>query len=682
MASSKMKNGIKKSVYICSGGILAYLLLTSILSTCIRGTSAVSGKHTFYVKDYPMLHLAAVLILMGVVYWIKNRKPLCRDYDKAIWLAAGIWGAAASLWVIFYMEQPANDSANVLLAARQMRQYNFSSFAGGYLKNWPGNQFLALFFYLLSFFIGVDNYIVLRLLNVAAVMVIFVTFYKIIGELWGKGKRTAFWSVVFCCCFIPALLYTTLIYGDIYGLCLAVMALYGQLRFFAEKKYRWMVFSVLFISLAVQMKMNCIIIWIAMVGISIYEALLKNCWKRMALFLAVLLIGTAGMRTGGDILLRHITGIGRAEGVPAEAWIAMGLQDGEKAAGTFNGYNIETYINNGSDSQKTREEAWKSIGESLQEFQVDPEYAVNFFARKTAAQWNNPDCWTLDNGLEKQIGVSQIKNSVMAGTAKELIKGFLNLFQSWILLGAVCYIIMEKDKSDYEWIFLLIFLGGFFFHLFWEAGARYAFPYYMLLMPYSVRGLFLLEGKLEGIIRKGLEETVPAKRVWGLGGCLLAFVLAGAVPWLNIFGKLVFVAEEKEIEAPVHVEDGYYTISPGGDHNLCLIEADGNIMLMNNEKEQIVSLYRMYENHVIRFMPSQNSLELAGGEDVAAAGHENAFEWRLEPAGESGAYYILRDGQAALAYNLEDWSVKLKEFEAGDEMQIWKLEKEKKRRTY
>lgn len=63
-------------------------------------------------------------------------------------------------------------------------------------------------------------------------------------------------------------------------------------------------------------------------------------------------------------------------------------------------------------------------------------------------------------------------------------------------------------------------------------------------------------------------------------------------------------------------------------------------------------------------------------------GHENAFEWRLEPAGESGAYYILRDGQAALAYNLEDWSVKLKEFEAGDEMQIWKLEKEKKRRTY
>ena len=682
MVSSRMKNGIKKLVHICSGVILVYLLLTSTLSTCIRGTSAGSGKHTFYVKDYPVLHLAAVFILMGVIYWIKNRKPMRREYDKAIWLVVGIWGIAASLWVVLYMEQPTNDAANVLLAARQMRQYNFSSFAGGYLRNWPGNQFLALFFYLLSFLIGIDNYIVLRMLNVAAMMVIFITFYKIIGELWGKGRRTAFWSVIFCCCFIPALLYTTLIYGDIYGLCLAVIALYGQLKFFTENKYRWMAFSVLSISLAVQLKMNCMIIWIAMAGISIYEALLKNCWKKMALYLAALLVGMAGVRIGGDVLLRHITGMEKAEGVPAEAWIAMGLQEGEKAAGTFNGYNIETYINNGSDSQKTREEARKSIAESLQKFKDNPEYAVDFFVRKAAAQWNNPDCWTLDNGLEGQIGASHIKNSILAGGGKDFIKGFLNIFQVWILLGAVCFIVMEKDKSDYEWIFLFVFLGGFFFHLFWEAGARYAFPYYMLLMPYSVRGLFLLEGKLEGIMEKTWKETVPSKRCRVLGGCLLAFVLAAIVPWLNVFGKVVFVAKEKEIGVPVHVEDGYYTISPKGDHNLHLIEADGNVMLMKDEKEQIVSLYRMYENHVIRFMSSQNSLELAGGEDVAAAGYDNPFEWRLEPAGESGAYYILLDGQTALAYNLEDWSVKLKEFEDGDEMQVWRLEKEKKRHTY
>lgn len=106
-----------------------------------------------------------------------------------------------------------------------------------------------------------------------------------------------------------------------------------------------------------------------------------------------------------------------------------------------------------------------------------------------------------------------------------------------------------------------------------------------------------------------------------------------------------------------------------------LTEMGEDIILMHGDDTvQIVSLYKLYENQVIRFMPSQNTLELAGGEDVHPANPENSFEWRLQPTGNN-KYYILVDDKTALSYSLEDWSVRLKEFQEGDTMQIWTVDR-------
>lgn len=232
MLTKLLANVMRKTVFVCSGAAAAYLFLVSILSTCNLGNSQNSGTHVFFRADYPMMHLLVIFALMGLVFWIR-KMPAGGNYDKAAALVIGGWGLAAALWVLCFMEQPEHDPANVLRAARQMRQYNFSSFTGeGYLNIWAGNRNLALFFYLLSFLIGVDNYVLLRLLNVAAVVVIFLLIYKIVGEAWEKGKRTAFWSVLLCACFAPIFLYTTFIYGDIYGLCLAMAAVFAQLKCF------------------------------------------------------------------------------------------------------------------------------------------------------------------------------------------------------------------------------------------------------------------------------------------------------------------------------------------------------------------------------------------------------------------------------------------------------------------
>ena len=335
--------------------------------------------------------------------------------------------------------------------------------------------------------------------------------------------------------------------------------------------------------------------------------------------------------------------------------------------GKYNGYNLEVYTENEYDTARAKEESIESIKQSIREFRDDPGHAVDFFARKIASQWNNPDSMSLSNATVKKDELSWLVNSVEAGGLRLVLRFVSNIFQAWILLGAILYMVWEKNKTDYEWVFLLLFLGGFIFHLFWEAGSRYAFPYYFLLIPYSCIGLSRLEQKLENAIR-GREKGKITNGKYCLGGIGVFLAVTIVLPYTGIFDQVAIVLEEEEKKQPISMENGYYVISPVEDRELYLTEMGENIILMNDV--QIVSLDQLYQNQVIRFMPSQNTLELAGGEEVHPANPPHAFEWRMEEAGDH-QYYILMDDQTALSYSLEDWFVRLEEWKEGERTQIW-----------
>lgn len=132
--------------------VLSLLFVISIFSTCTIGSDALGESSVFYNRDYPLIHILAFFFLIGIIYWLK-RIIKQESYRQIARLAVVVWGVAALIWVFLYLDVPVHDSANVLLAAKQMRQYNFSSFVDeGYLNIWSGNRKLALCFYLLSFF--------------------------------------------------------------------------------------------------------------------------------------------------------------------------------------------------------------------------------------------------------------------------------------------------------------------------------------------------------------------------------------------------------------------------------------------------------------------------------------------------------------------------------------------------
>ncbi len=51
------------------------------------------------------------------------------------------------------------------------------------------------------------------------------------------------------------------------------------------------------------------------------------------------------------------------------------------------------------------------------------------------------------------------------------------------------YLLLRK-KSSTLLIGIVIFCGGFLFHLFWEGKGQYTFPYFVILIPYGLIGIF------------------------------------------------------------------------------------------------------------------------------------------------------------------------------------------------
>ena len=58
-------------------------------------------------------------------------------------------------------------------------------------------------------------------------------------------------------------------------------------------------------------------------------------------------------------------------------------------------------------------------------------------------------------------------------------------------IGFACYLwcrVRGKEYEVNELILVLAIFGGMLFSLLWEAKSRYVLPYFILMIPYSVRG--------------------------------------------------------------------------------------------------------------------------------------------------------------------------------------------------
>lgn len=476
---------IVKSIFLI---IIIFLTICSIMISA----SVTEWEHSIYCNDNIFLNIVCITLVCALATFIKIKK--IKVSKNAIYIVSIAWFIICVAWVFMRNLYPNSDQFMTLNAGQQILNGNFESLEqGGYLYIYPQQYGLTLIFMAITFLFNDESYQVIQIINIFALLTAIYSLYKISNLLY-KNNNVSKYIIILLYAFIPISMYITFVYGNLLGLALSCLAILFQLKYFKEEKKIYILGAVLFSTIAVLIKSNYLINLVAMIILFITEAIFK---KKAKYLISVILIILCYMLLTQSVnfVFKKITNINRNEGTPIITWVAMGLQEGPLAEGWYNRYNLDTYVINNYSSEKTTESAKNSIKQSMENFIKNPDYAINFFYKKILSQWNNStfQCIWINHNVNTEATPSQynliVKSMLEDGILGKIIVKYTDFLQTIILSGTLMYIILDyKNIKLKELVFAIIFIGGFIFHIVWEAKGQYTITYFVLLIPYSMFG--------------------------------------------------------------------------------------------------------------------------------------------------------------------------------------------------
>ena len=186
-------------------------------------------------------------------------------------------------------------------------------------------------------------------------------------------------------------------------------------------------------------------------------------------------------------------------GVTALSYIAMGMQEGGRAPGWYNGFNFVTYENTGLNTEASNQISLDAISQSLAGFAADPGYAFDFYSQKFLSQWADGTYASIQATLADFGGRRPFFEELYYGKYTGIFNEYCNLLQNQIYLGLLIFAILFAKKKTSAisqglplYLPMIGAIGGLLFHTIWEANARYIFPYGLLLLPYTAYGISAL----------------------------------------------------------------------------------------------------------------------------------------------------------------------------------------------
>lgn len=497
--------------------VIAMLMLGVLVVMSATGTCVVYGEkeHVQYLNDFPMKHILCGAAVLGAAFLFAR----CRKKQNAVTkkkhkmtapelitiLAAA---AAGVLWLIFVPSSSTADSRRCMEAAEMFLNgdyapwepvpFQYSGTISGYASTYPSQNGLILYMIgLIRIFGKANARIAFRVINIGALLAGTWCLTKFLGRKCGT------WVILLL--YLPFSLYITFVYGTMPGFALSMGSLLAAKQFLRDRKFRYALLCAVLIACAVEMKSNYLIVLIALIIYLLGEALL--CRKPapvLAALLAVASVWAAG--TGVTAYFEKTTGYSCDKGIPMIAWVEMGLQEGTRADGWYNRYNIDVYKMNEGDPQQTAEQVKQDLQQTLTSFREDPAYAAEFMCQKTRSQWTEPtfqSLWIQRDAAKKKYRTDFSQSLIcQGGRLNDLFVNVTDLLQSLVYEGALLYFILDfrgryslqrvrRRRTGFLWesrIPAVIFIGGFLFHLVWEAKSQYTVVYFLLLIPYAVAG--------------------------------------------------------------------------------------------------------------------------------------------------------------------------------------------------
>ncbi|MCR5790475.1 MAG: hypothetical protein K6G83_11370 [Lachnospiraceae bacterium] len=411
-----------------------------------------------------------------------------------------IMALMGAVYVLASQFRPVADQWAVISAADHLRHHFFTDFQkGGYIYKYTNQIGLVLTEYSLGLIFGDQNHVLFQLLNVAAYVGI-AHEILLVSERLGLRRIYSLFSLLLCLLFAPLIFYTEFVYGNLIGECCSLMAIRFELEYLErpKKRPRLCIFAGVLLALSVVVKQNYLIFGLGMLAYAVIDNLRfhESKGKHAILYISLVSALFLGITVPRSIA-EGMTGQELSHGMSASAYVMMGLQDSEHwGPGWWNGYNDRTYEEAGFDPDRQKEAVKKDLEERLLYFKENPGEMIRFFLRKVTSEWGEPSFESLWITRYRETDISLPSWIWAVNTVKgwQVVSGILNYLHIGILFGVLWFIgIILKNGKEAEGLlpYMIIFCGGFVFHLFWEAKAQYTLSYFILLIPVSVCGYHL-----------------------------------------------------------------------------------------------------------------------------------------------------------------------------------------------
>lgn len=505
--SKKLYTFSCKFIQICSLLLTFLLFAGAFLCTCYSENMETQLVLTKWDNPlFGILGMTFFLVLIGGTIRFLFRSE--RSPVKFLRILTLLWCVGlGGILILFSRTVPAADALSVYSIAESLAEGDTSVIhpTASYLSYYPQQVGLTAFFELLIRIwkllpLNVPAYHFIKCVYTGLLCVIICFQERTVHLLWKSEKADCIYLIL-AGANLPFIMYSSFVYGEIPSFAAASAGFYYLLKLLLPHRASksCALLTVLGLSLSIMIRKNNLILLIAALIVILLEWIRNRRRELPAVALLCVFCGLGilpliqkgyELRSGNEL----------SSGVTASSYLAMGMQESSRANGWYNGFNFITYQDSGLNADLANEISRQAISERIQVFREQPGYAVDFYLHKHLSQWADGTYASRQATLATFGGRNSFFVSLYEGSLSRYFISYCNAYQNILYLGAlVCFHALLKDRRKKEnppalslYLGFIAVMGGFLFHIFWEANARYIFLYSLLLAPYTANGIYTL----------------------------------------------------------------------------------------------------------------------------------------------------------------------------------------------
>lgn len=404
-----------------------------------------------------------------------------------------------SLWWIDAIQTvPSGDPGSILYYAQQFAAGNFADFIpDSYLTYYPQQLGLTTVISLLSKLGSKEAWQYYQIINAVCVPLAGLAGFLLVKLCWNNIRIQVLYLLLMGTC-IPFIFYAPYMYGEVVSITCCMWACYFAVRIMKGigKIFSYLMLF-LFMGIGIWIRMNSLIIVIAIILCAVLHSLKRKKGKYLLLILPMILAVIIPQVVNQTMYGEYLQD---TDSIPALGYVAMGLQDGWYGTGSYNGFNVTVFEDAGYDAKEANRLSAKKIKDILKGYGEHPGEGLSFLNVKILWQWEAPTFMCLLSNGSFGKSIDGLAHNLYFGILREPFFQVLNLYQSFIYFGvlAAFCIFWKKEKRMENLLLAVVFLGGFFFSVIWEAKPRYILPYYVMMIPLAAYGI---DGVIAGLYK-------------------------------------------------------------------------------------------------------------------------------------------------------------------------------------